>query len=226
MSDWQKDGVEIDPERGVPYFRARFLGQGNPPLIVELHLHGMPDEELRIIATSVELAESKDVNTGISSGRLKEIPYGHLTFLALSSLRHPSRAKEIYGIQDSSALGKPEDVRRRHDFDALRKEWPKGDVPKVSKAVADVYESSTAIGLPPKKEIADYFSVSTATAGRMIAKARELGMLHSQSAVGRPKKGSTGGTTTFRKRRTGGTVHKESEQQTLKVSRSRKGRVR
>ena len=194
MEEWTVKGIEIDPQQGKPYFLATFFGSGVPDLIVELLVYGMPEQELKIISTSVKLADTNDESTGIPASRLREIPFGHLSLKALFSLRHPANTHLVIADMVRAPLGEPTDVASRYDFDALRKEWPKGDLKKVSEAVADVYISSLTSAKPPKPTVAELFSVSTATASRMIAKARELGILAAQSAGGRPKaKGTDNG---------------------------------
>lgn len=187
MEEWRNYGIEIDPEKGKPYFIASFLGTGEPDLIVRLCVYGMPEKELKIISTSVQLADAQDESAGISASRLRDIPFGHLSLKALFSLRHPANSSLIMEEMVRAPLGDATDVATRHDFDELRKEWPKGDLKKVSEAVADIYVSSLTSAKPPKPTVAELFSVSTATASRMIAKARELGILAAQSAGGRPK---------------------------------------
>lgn len=78
-------------------------------------------------------------------------------------------------------------------FDELRKEWPKGDVDAVSRAVGVVYRLSIVDGQPAQKSVQKAFGVSRATAGRMISKARELGYIAVQGVTGRPRKGSDHG---------------------------------
>ena len=57
------------------------------------------------------------------------------------------------------------------------------------------------LGKPPKEAVADAFKTSKATAGRMIAKARELGILNVSSVGGRPKAKGTGNGEESTKRR-------------------------
>lgn len=71
------------------------------------------------------------------------------------------------------------------DFDQLRGEWPKGDTREVARWTAYVYTKAVGEGRAPTKSVADTFKVSRSTAQRMIALARELGMLAS-SVVGSP----------------------------------------
>lgn len=98
------------------------------------------------------------------------------------------------------------------DHEALRREWPKGDLDKVSKEVARLYNLAAAENLARQQFVADTFEVSKATAGRMISKARELGHIRISGAAGRPKqKDRSDGTQTPRRRRIGDNIHKESK---------------
>lgn len=73
-------------------------------------------------------------------------------------------------------------------YRSLRSEWPKGDIGELIGAVGDVYLQAVVAGTPTQKAVQDAFGVSRATAGRMISKARELGHITVQGAVGRPRK--------------------------------------
>ena len=77
------------------------------------------------------------------------------------------------------------------DYKDLAKEWPKGDLVKVSHAVAEVYTNAVQEGNPPKQAVVQTFGISTSTAGRMIAKARELGTLTTTNVGGRPTTDNT-----------------------------------
>lgn len=73
------------------------------------------------------------------------------------------------------------------DYESLRAEWPKGDLSKVLPEVARLYNMAAANNSPRQETVEAAFRVSKATAGRMIAKARELGYIRISGAVGRPK---------------------------------------
>lgn len=79
------------------------------------------------------------------------------------------------------------------DFSALREEWPDGNIVEVSKGVGAVHRNALAHGEPAQKAVQDTFNVSRSTAGRMIAKARELGFIHVKGVAGRPRKGTENG---------------------------------
>lgn len=73
------------------------------------------------------------------------------------------------------------------DYASLRAEWPKGDLTKVLPEVARLYNTAAAHNWGRQERVQAAFDVSKATAGRMIAKARELGYIRISGAVGRPK---------------------------------------
>ena len=73
------------------------------------------------------------------------------------------------------------------DWASLRAEWPKGDLTKVLPEVARLYNTAAAHNWGRQERVQAAFDVSKATAGRMIAKARELGYIRISGAVGRPK---------------------------------------
>ena len=75
------------------------------------------------------------------------------------------------------------------DYKELRKQWPKGDINEVCHAVAEIYNNAIEQGIHVKAAMSTSFGVSTATAGRMIAKARELGILKTVNVGGRPSTG-------------------------------------
>lgn len=72
------------------------------------------------------------------------------------------------------------------NYKELRKQWPKGDINAVCHAVAEIYVNALNSGLPPKVAVMKAFNTPPATAGRMIAKARELGILKTANIGGRP----------------------------------------
>ena len=63
------------------------------------------------------------------------------------------------------------------DYKDLAKEWPKGDLEKLSHAVAEVYTSAIRNDEPPTQAVAKAFKKHYRTAIRMVTKARELGIL-------------------------------------------------
>lgn len=221
MNEWSLlliEALEEDPG----YYIAQCFGEGEQNLAVTLTLYKETGKPAVIVRSDVRTTPFESSERGISPGRLRAIPYGQLTAMA-----EPFLNDLIGSSYTVSAPTEPDVLSERFDFEALRKEWPKGDLSKVSAAVAEVYLSAIGLGTPPKEAVADAFKTSTATAGRMIAKARELGILNVSSVGGRPKaKGTDHGEESTKRWRTGRIVHKKGEQQTLKVSRSRKGRVR
>ncbi|MGX5357678.1 DUF6214 family protein [Kocuria sp. KH4] len=63
-------------------------------------------------------------------------------------------------------------------WEHLRQQWPSGPESHVAVAVvAHAYRLAVATGTPPTQHVADLFTVSRATAGRMIARARRDGLL-------------------------------------------------
>ena len=75
------------------------------------------------------------------------------------------------------------------DYKDLAKEWPKGDLVKVSHAVAEVYTNALNGGEAPRKSVAIAFKKHEQTSARMIKKARELGILKEdgKGRGGRPR---------------------------------------
>ena len=69
------------------------------------------------------------------------------------------------------------------DYKDLAKEWPKGDLEKLSHAVAEVYTNAIHNDEPPTQAVAKAFKKHYRTAIRMVMKARELGILK-ESAKG------------------------------------------
>ena len=69
------------------------------------------------------------------------------------------------------------------DYKDLAKEWPKGDLVKVSHAVEEVYTNAIRNDEPPTQAVAKAFKKHYRTAIRMVMKARELGILK-ESAKG------------------------------------------
>lgn len=204
MSNWELLDVEAHPSMGKPFFSARFIDRGDPDLHIDLCIMLTPQRQAKVVSTAVELVSEADNERGIPAGRLRSIPYGELTLKVLGRLNHPAvRARGLGNI------GQPQ---HEYDYRELRQQWPNGDVERVSKAVADSYTAAITSGQPPKPTIAERFEVSTSTASRMIAKARELGFLRAQSVGGRPKqKDRSDGTQTPRRRRIGDNIHKESK---------------
>lgn len=203
MSNWELLEVEAHPSMGKPFFLARFIDRGDPDLHIDLCVMLTPQRQAKVVSTAVELVSEADNERGIPAGRLRSIPYGELTVKVLGRLNHPSVRLGL------GYIGQDED---EYDFRELRQEWPNGDIEQVSKVVTGSYLHAIVSGHPPKTVIAERFGVSTSTASRMIAKARELGFLHAQSVGGRPKqKDRNDGTQTPRRRRTGDDIHKESK---------------
>ena len=75
------------------------------------------------------------------------------------------------------------------DYEDLAKEWPKGDLEKLSHAVAEVYTNALNGGAAPRQSVAIAFKKHDQTAARMIKKARELGILKEdgKGRGGRPR---------------------------------------
>lgn len=75
------------------------------------------------------------------------------------------------------------------DYKDLAKEWPKGDLEKLSHAVAEVYTNALNGGAAPRQSVAIAFKKHEQTAARMIKKARELGILKEdgKGRGGRPR---------------------------------------
>ena len=75
------------------------------------------------------------------------------------------------------------------DYKDLAKEWPKGDLEKLSHAVAEVYTNAIRNGEPPTQAVAKAFKKHYRTAIRMVMKARELDILKEdgKGMGGRPR---------------------------------------
>lgn len=81
-------------------------------------------------------------------------------------------------------------------WEHLREQWPSGPQLDLAVAVvANAYRLAVAIGTPPTQHVAELFGVSRATAGRMIARARQDGHLDPADRTW------TGGTRSSRNRR-------------------------
>lgn len=61
------------------------------------------------------------------------------------------------------------------DVASLREEWPNGDLHRLYRELTDIYNGAMSIRTPARNAVANAFGVSRATAGRMIAAAREAG---------------------------------------------------
>lgn len=182
MNEWSLLEVEALKDHPGHYF-AQFFGDGEVELVVGITLRRDENEQTRIVYTSVSHAPTAEKRPGLSPGTLRAIPYGQLTAMAEPYI-HDLAQSDSYSI---TAPTEPDVMRELFDFDALRSEWPKGDLHKVSNAVAEVYVSAIGFGEPPKPAVAEAFKTSLTTAGRMITKARELGILNVSSVGGRPK---------------------------------------
>lgn len=182
MNEWSL--LEVEALENAPgYYLASFLGEGSPHLDVVLTLYSPPKARAQIERCEVSISAINADGDRLSPGRLRAIPFGQLT-----AMSEPF----IFDLENSGGftLTSPAEtdvLEESYDFEELRKEWPKGDLNKFSNAVADVYLSAIANSTPPKNAVAERFSTSKATAGRMIAKARDLGILNVSSVGGRPK---------------------------------------
>lgn len=127
-----------------------------------------------------ELLELTVHNSGPRRGDLRPITAEDLRAIPFVRLMNQAEL----ALQEDEA----EDLKGPINFHEIRKEWPKGDLEKVSKVVAHLYNTAVQKGIPRPVLIADTLEVSHSTANRMIAKARELGYIRVSSALGRPKK--------------------------------------
>ncbi|MFS0216669.1 hypothetical protein ACL1KS_09145 [Corynebacterium striatum] len=185
MSTWALLEVEATPDEGVNFYTALFFGEGEPKLKVVLYLQKYPGKHAEIVAVEVrEAGMMEKPIRAISPGRLRAIPFGLLTSMAETSIAE----METTGDYRLNAPAEIETIRESVDVPALRKEWPNGDLDEFSTVVAEVYTAAYQLGEPPKESVADFFNISTSTAGRMISKARALGKLKAASVGGRPKK--------------------------------------
>lgn len=195
MNEWSL--LYLEPVEEHPgYYTGQFYGEGTPGLVADLTMYKEPGMPARITACKVTTAISDQAKNGITPGQLRAIPYGQLTAMSEYAI-----VDMLNGDPRAFAPTEPEVLLETYDFDELKKQWPKGDLVKVSTAVADVYISAIGFGKPPKPAVAEAFNTSTATAGRMIAKARELGILNVSSVGGRPKaKGTDNGEESTKRR--------------------------
>lgn len=182
MNDWSL--LEVEAVDGSPgYYVATYFGEGTPLLDVEITFYQQPGTRAEIARCEVGTSAIEPTRGKITPGRLRAIPYGQLTAMVEPFIIE----LETSGGFTVSGPAHDDVLEELYDFQELRKEWPKGDLTKVSTAVADVYLSAIGNGTPPKNDVAERFNTSKATAGRMIAKARELGILKVSSVGGRPK---------------------------------------
>lgn len=185
MSAWALLEVEASPGVDTNHYTASFFGEGEPNLKVVLYLRHSPNSRPEIVTVEIEEASLLDPPTkAISPSRLRDIPFGLLTSMAETSITD----MESSGDYRTDAPAEPEAIRERFDVEALRKEWPSGDLDAFADLVTEIYLSAYQRGLPPKETVANFLETSTSTAGRMIAKARQLGKLKASSVGGRPKK--------------------------------------
>lgn len=195
---WEIESTKDSPD----HYEVEFRGSGTPNVALILLLQAKPGSNAQILSVYLhpELIpgtnETVDSNPILTPARLREIPYGRLTAMAqpfIDQLRQSGHQMMMPTPPDA--------LHDFFDFDALKAEWPKGDLAAVSDAVSGVYEAALSVGEPPKTAVAEAFKTSLTTAGRMIAKARELGILNVSSVGGRPKaKGTDNGQESTKRR--------------------------
>lgn len=158
--------------------RSVEIGQGiRAPEHIELHAEiDAGDVTLKVIPRSggfhvrgVTLESSQD-DVPVTSESLRTVPVGrllHACRYAVFATGVPSLANTTWS---SHQLGGwvPE---------YIREQWPSGRVDVVLDTVTLLYRIAAAVGEAPTQSVAASFGVSRATASRMIAKAREAGLL-------------------------------------------------
>lgn len=137
------------------------------------------DLSIQKIEATVLTEKDQIGETLLPHGLMRDFPYNEILSKAALQIQ------EIHPPEDGS--------NEASNFHQLRNEWPNGDLEAVSKAVAGEYHLATLTGQPAQQAVAEAFNVSRSTAGRMIAKARELGKIQVKGVVGRPRKGSDHG---------------------------------
>lgn len=173
MDQWELWNFEDNPDGTFTVFAAPKDADALPHLSAEMTVR-LNDGKIELLALTLHKQGMRNSDLcPVTPKEVREFPLVQLLNQAEIALSCDSQ-----NDLDDSAV----------NYAALRKEWPKGDVDKVCKAVADLYHHAATINIGRQEVIEAAFEVSKATAGRMIAKARELGYIHVSSAVGRPKK--------------------------------------
>lgn len=95
-----------------------------------------------------------------------------LRWLSLPDLK----AAILDGVQEALPIKWAGQPYMSHGVAQWRAEWPNGDrLDHLLEMVAYTYNRAADRGMPPTQHVAKVFAVSRATAGRMVAKAREAG---------------------------------------------------
>lgn len=183
MAQWELKDIT----RQADSYRVEFQRE---TMVVTLCLD-MSASECSVIRVEIENSGSP-----VTAGLLREIQLGELEVSARAALfwedidQLSERTLGENGAAQLSELakayGEPIELPP-----GLRKEWPRGDVPLVLEWVSRIYRRAVLYGDAPSKEVSKQFGVSLATAKRMVAAARESGVLQVKSQFdSRSMKGS------------------------------------
>lgn len=173
MDQWELRDFEDNPDGTFTVFAAPKDADALPYLSADVTVR-LNDGKIELLALTLHKQGMRNSDLyPVTPKEVREFPLVQLLNQAEIALSGDSQNGADAGLVN---------------YAALRKEWPKGDVDKVCRAVADLYHHAATINIGRQEVIEAAFEVSKATAGRMIAKARELGYIHVSSAVGRPKK--------------------------------------
>lgn len=187
MDGWQIFDIERAEDAADEWIiPATFEGLDDDDLQVWVNLRVRTDDDweqvelltVEIGAQRVYIGKEWELRVPIPMDAMREIPFAQL--IARAQLIAQGHPVEMQG-----------EAWRVPHYATLRNEWPNGDVQAVVKAVADVYHRAVIYGHPAQQAVQEAFTVSRSTAGRMISKARELGMIHVSSVVGRPRRKGT-----------------------------------